>query len=179
MAHATSHRTLRISPPSQRSAAYRCAIVLIAAGIGVSCAGPELPNAPDPPHIDHTATLPPLTPGQTPDPSQTLPPAPHNGQLVATGGGYLEFLSNPENGLPLYFLFPYDSQLSPLILSTVGNSATLTIDGTPQAMTAATDPNNNNSLFFYVYPQLSGSTHQIQATATISGTTYTGTFHDP
>ena len=151
------------------------AIVLV--GIAVACAGPDLPDAPDVPHLENT--LPPLSPGQTPAPFQTLPPAPHGGQIAQAGGGYLEFLSYPENGRSLYFLFPYDAQLNGLQKSTASVQATLTIDGTPQAMTAALDTQGDGSLFFYVYPHLSGTTHQIQASATIAGTTYTGSFTDP
>ena len=178
MADSSMTGTARSSPPSQRSAAYRWALVALAAGIGISCAGPELPNAPNPPHIDHTATPAPLQPGQTPDPYQSLPPAPHTGgQMSATGGGYLEFLSHPENGQPLYFLFPYNSQLVPLTTSSANAAATLTIDGTPQTMMAGNE--TDGTLYFYVYPHLSGSTHQIQATAAIAGVTYTGSYTDP
>ncbi len=150
---------------------------LVAAGIAVACAGPDLPDAPNVPHVENT--LAPLTPGQTPSPFQTLPPAPHGGQIVQAGAGYLEFLSYPENGRSLYFLFPYDAQLNGLQKSTTNAQATLTIDGTPQTMTAALDTQGDGSLFFYVYPQLSGSTHQIQASVTVAGTTYTGSFTDP
>ncbi len=150
---------------------------IVATGIAVACAGPDLPNAPDVPHVENT--LPSASPGETPAPFQTLPPAPHGGQIDQAGGGYLEFLAYPENGRSLYFIFPYDAQLSGLQKSTVGAQATLTIDGTPQTMTAALDTQGDGSLFFYVYPHLSGSTHQIEASVTVAGTTYTGSFTDP
>ena len=163
---------MRLPLRSQRSA--RLMLALVVCGMGVACAGPTLPDAPDPPLAAYTPT-----PSQTATPSGSLPQAPHTGgELAASGGGYIEFLSYPEQGQALYFLFVYNDQLIPVKAPVSAAAATMTIDGTTAAMTPAIY-SQDGSLYFYVFPQLTGASHTIQVTATISGTSYSGSFTSP
>ncbi|MBM3275576.1 MAG: hypothetical protein FJZ00_10505 [Candidatus Sericytochromatia bacterium] len=175
----------------------RLRFTILAGAIGAtlvwSCAGPDLPDAPNPPRIRHTVPPdfgndPTPTPspgssgGATPSPGSTgtpatLPPAPHGGQLARSGPNYLEFFVDTQNGKTVFFAFPFDKKLQAIKGTKADGTGTYTVDGGASA--ALTPFETGGTVIFYVYPKLTSGSRAVGMSLTVKGVSYSGTFTYP
>jgi hypothetical protein len=175
----------------------RLRATLLAGAIGAtliwSCAGPDLPDAPNPPRVRHTAPpnfgddptprpSPGSSGGATPSPGATgnpgtLPPAPHGGQLVKTGTSYLEFYVDTQNGKTVFFGFPFDRKLQAIKGTKSDGTGTYSVDGGASA--ALTPFETGGTVIFYAYPKLTSGNHSIGMSLIVKGVSYVGTFTYP